>query len=180
VLHFEIKVDGDRVGTLAMTTAHPPRCWHDLYPADFRHDRAARITLEADRQALVAWWQRYRGEPALLCAPPPALPNAEHLYRLLGRQYADRWQYQPEPGTVIRCCVPPRGSTLLDLPTYDYNLVRAACIWLGTAPDPQVRERLIDLVGSPSLVLSYNACFALRYADDPRIRALVEKYWRTS
>lgn len=71
---------------------------------------------------------------------------------------------------------PPPRTTLIDLQTYEYNLVRAACIWLGARGDTAVRERLVDCVGSGSPVLSYNACFALSYADDPRIREVVWRY----
>ena len=97
------------------------------------------------------------------------------MWRLLARRYADQWDYAPE-STAVLCGAPPRGPPLLEIPTEDYNLVRAACVWLGSSSDNAVQERLIELVGNPSPIVAHNARFALRYSPDPRIRAVLERY----
>ena len=58
----------------------------------------------------------------------------------------------------------------------DYNLVRAVCIRLGSSAEPTVQERLIEMVGSVSPVVAYNARYALRFSRDPEIRAVLERY----
>lgn len=175
VLHFDLKVNGRSIGTVVLSERIPPHAWHELYPADFDHRLAARIDLEADRRALRAWWLAHRDRYHDLASAHRLRPRPEPLWRLLARREADHWQYQPEPRTVL-CAGPQAGPTLLHIPTYDYNLVRAACIWLGSSTEPAVQERLIELVDSPSPVVAHNARFALRYAPDERIRALLRRF----
>lgn len=174
ILHFDLKVGGERIGTLVMAEPAPPRAWHDLYPADFNHDRAAAVDVEADRATLRAWWARHAQSDVIPMARP-LRPRPVHLWRLLGRRYADGWLYQPEPQAML-CGGPSRDPVPLRLVTYDYNLVRAVCIWLGSHPDREVQDRLIGLVASRSRTIAHNARFALRCARDERIRAAVERY----
>lgn len=175
VLHFDIKSGGAALGTIVIPPGTLPRHWHDLYPIDFRHDVAARIRLEADRQALRAWWQRCRDASIPYATTQPLRPRPEHLWRVLGRRYADCCDY--EVGTsVVRCALPPRGSALFRFVSSDYNLVRATCVLLGRHEDPGIRDQLIELVADASLVVSYNARFALRFSDDKRIRELIEQH----
>lgn len=61
--------------------------------------------------------------------------------------------------------------------TEDYNLVRAACLWLVQRAEAE--ERLIERVASPSEVVAHNARFALLHSPNPSIRAAVERYNRT-
>lgn len=173
VLHFDVKVGGERLGTVVWPPGTPVAGWPDLFPADFDHRLAGRIDLEADRQTLRRWWRRYRDRVLVLA--PPLRPQAGYLWPVLTRRCADRWSYEPAARTV-RCGWEPAGPVLLRQPTCDYNLVRAACIWLGGSDEPGVRERLIELVADPAPVVAYNARFALRFAPDPRIRDLLERY----
>jgi hypothetical protein len=152
-----------------------PATWPALYPADFDHAAGASVDLEADRRALRAWWAAQQANPAAALVNRQLEPQHQHLWRLLARRYVDRWEYAPE-STVVRCVAPPRGPALLDIPTADYNLVRAACVWLGSLPDQRVQDRLIELVGSPLPIVAHNARLALLYSPDPRIRALLERY----
>ena len=124
VLHFDLKVGGRRIGTIVMPRPQPPRAWHELYPADFNHALAAQVDVEADRQALREWWLARRGQAATQVAARRLTPQSRHLWHVLTRRYADRWQYQPEPRAVL-CAAAAGSPALLDIPTYDYNLVRA-------------------------------------------------------
>lgn len=63
-------------------------------------------------------------------------------------------------------------------PTADYNLVRAACLWLADQPDAEAL--LIERVGSHSEIVAHNARFALAHSRDPGIRAAVGRYNRSS
>ena len=174
ILHLDLKVRGERIGTIVMPEPTPPRAWHELYPADFNHELAARIDVEGDRTALREWWDRHRSSGVIPVARPTR-PRPAHLWRLLDRRYADGWLYQPEPGTVL-CGDALREPVLLQLVTYDYNLVRAVCIWLGSRPDGDVRDRLIGLVAHASRTIAHNARFALQFAPDPRIRNAIERH----
>jgi hypothetical protein len=175
VLHFEIKVRGEPVGTLCWPQRSPPAAWHDLYPAEFDHALGSRIDAEADRTVMRRWWLEFRDRPYELIAAPRLAPQPEPLWRLLGRRWADRWTYLPQP-RATRCFFPPDDQTLLSAVTYDYNVVRATCVWLGASGSPDVCDRLINLVGSPSPLVAHNARFALQYARDERIRNLLERY----
>jgi len=175
VLHFDLKVRGRRLGTPHLADGRPPRVWHDLYPADFNHPAAMQIDLEADRRAIRHWWRAHAAQPSTLVTTRRLSPRPERLWRLLSRRYADRWTYQPEPA-VILCASQEQGPEMIRLVTCDYNLVRAACIWLGTSSDPATQQRLIELVGSSSPVVAHNACFALRYCPDRRIRATLRRF----
>ncbi len=172
LLHFDLKVQGQGLGTIVITDPAEVSAWHALYPADFDHARAAQIDVEADRQALCEWW-RTRG--AAGGAARRLEPQTAHLWRVLERRYADTWEYQPEPRTIL-CATGQPGGTLLAIPTVDYNIVRAACIWLGTSADAAVERRLIESVGSPSPVVAQNARFALRFSRNPQIRAVLERF----
>ena len=175
VLHLDLKVAGQRLGTVILADPVAPPTWLDLYPAEFNHVLAANVNLEADRQALRTWWLAHRAHPDNAATTRRLRPMPEHLWRVLSRRYADGWQYQPEPRAIL-CSAPPRDPVLLQVNTYDYNLVRAACIWLGSTDEPTIRRHLIDLVGSPSSMVAYNARFALRYSHDERIQAVLRRF----
>jgi hypothetical protein len=175
VLHFDPKVRGRRLGEVRLPTTRLPRVWHDLYPADFDHALAVEIDVEADRRAMLGWWQAQRGEPATLLAGRRLQPQAKYLWAILFRRYADVWTYEPTP-EIFLCALPPTGSALLRGETYDYNFVRAVCIWLATSQAPGVQSELIELVAHPSPIVAYNARFALQHSADPRIRQLLERY----
>ena len=173
ILHYDLKADGRRLGETVLTTDTPPHEWHSLYPLDFDHSAAAGVDVERDRVALRSWWRESSRESVAVSRR--LAPTAAGLWGMLGRRWADRWEYQPEPRAIL-CCSEPRGQTLLFLATRDYNLTRAACVWLGAQGGPDVRSRLIDLIASPSPIVAHNARFALRYSPDERIRALLEQY----
>lgn len=175
LLHFDLRANGRRLGTVVWTDDAPPRTWHDLYPADFDHVAAATIDLEADRRALRDWWQAAPQRGASVAVAPRLGPRAAYLWRILSRRLADRWDYQPELRAVL-CAAQPRGPALLELPTRDYNLVRAACVWLGSRGEPEVQRQLIELVACPLPTVAHNARFALGYSPDERIRAVVKRY----
>jgi hypothetical protein len=175
LVHFDVKVDGQRIGETRLTTPRVPRAWHDLYPTGFDHTLAAEIDVDADRRAMLAWWREHRGEQAARLARGPLRPHAAHLWPVLSRRYADVWIYELEPRAIL-CALPPARSALLREPTHDYNLVRAACIWLGTDETAEVETQLIELVAHPAPIVAHNARFALRYSPDPRIRDVLERY----
>ena len=175
LLHFDLKVSGRRLGTVYLPAGALPAAWHDLYPETFSHELAASINAEADRRVLRQWWLKRRGREQILATPPPLKPRANGMWRLLARRYADRWSYEPE-ARVIRCSARPNDSVMIHKVTYDYNLVRAACIWLGAAGQSEIRGRLIDLVASPSPIVAHNVMLALRYDPDRCIRDLLERY----
>lgn len=175
VLHFDLKAGGQRLGTAVLPLSATPRAWHELYPADFDHAVAASIDLEADRRALRGWWRAARARSSPPVTAPRLRPSAGWLWRLLPRRLADRWEYQPEP-RALHCVLPVRDRALIDMPTRDYNLVRAACIWLGASSEPNVQRQLIELVASPSPIVAHNARFALHYSPDERIRSVLKRY----
>ena len=70
------------------------------------------------------------------------------------------------------------APTLIRDESQTYDLVRAACVLLGRHSDPAVQNRLIEMVGSLSEIVSHNARFSLGYASDPRIRSLIERHKR--
>lgn len=172
LLHFDLKVQGHALGTVVVTDPADVSAWHELYPAEFDHARAAQIDVEADRQAVCEWW-RTRGAAGGVARRLE--PQTAHLWRILERRFADTWEYQPEPRTIL-CATGQPGGTLLAIPTVDYNIVRAACIWLGRSADAAVERRLIESVGSPSPVVAHNARFALRFSRNPQIRAALERF----
>lgn len=174
VLHFEIKVSGRLLGTVVLPRGERPRCWHTLYPLDFDHGLAEAIDLEGDRLALRAWWLEQKGAAAIA---RPLSPLTGYTWRVLGRRHADRWSYLPQPRAVL-CSRTPQGPGLLEVGTDDYNLVRAACIWLGSRPDEVTQRGLIELVGSRVPVIAHNAQFALGYSPDPRIREVLRRRGR--
>ncbi len=186
ILHCDPKVGGERLGTAVLSDRPPPRAWLDLYPADFDQALAARVDLEADRQQLRSWWAARQGQPEAPRLGAPLAPQVADLWRVLARRPADRWFYglQGEPvrcdawtrGCFVLCGEPPRAPALFDLPTWDYNLVRATCIWLGTQRDATIEARLVELVASPDTTLAHNALFALRYSRNERIRAVLKRY----
>jgi hypothetical protein len=175
VLHFDPKIRGRRLGEVCLPTARVPAAWHDLYPADFDHGLAGEIDPEADRRAVLRWWEAHRDEPALLFTPRRLRPRAAYLWAVLPRRYADVWTYELQPD-VFLCALPPTGTALLRGPTYDYNVVRAACIWLASSDAPGVQHELIELIAHPSSIVAYNARFALQHSSDPRIREVLERY----
>jgi hypothetical protein len=175
VLHFNPKVRGRALGTVRMPREHAPVAWHDLYPVDFDQALAGEIDVEADRRTMLSWWRARRAEPATAFARRRLHPRNEHLWPVLSRRYADVWTYEARPG-VFLCSWPPGRAALLRGVTYDYNLVRAASIWLGMSELPDARDKLIELVAHPSDVVAHNARFALRHSGDPRIREVLERY----
>jgi hypothetical protein len=175
LLHFDVKIDGQPLGREVIDRRPPPWSWTDLYPADFRHDLAAGVDLEGDRQRLQVWWRKHRPDPDI-ATQRKLRPPEDHLWRLLARHYADGWLYDPD-ARIVRCAAgPPRQAVLLQTTTFEYNLVRAACIWLGSRGAGAIQSRLIELVGSPLPLVAYNARFALRYSPDPRVRAIIDRY----
>ena len=175
LLHFDLKVGGRSVGSPLLVNRRTVIRWHDLYPADLDHDLADEIDAEADRRAMLQWWRENRGHPHTLAAGLRLTPRAEHLWRLLSSRYADRWTYQPA-SRIVRCGQGQREPVMILADTCDYNLVRAACVWLGSSPLAETRGRLIDLVASPSPIVAHNAVLALRHTPDRRIRELLERY----
>ncbi len=174
VLHFDPKVSGRPLGTVFMPQPRPPAAWHELYPADFDHRLAARIDLESDRLAMLRWWNDHRAAPVGALRTLPLRPQPQYLWTVLSRRYADRWVYEPTGSTML-CSTGPRLPTLIDEPCYDYNLVRAVCLWLATCRLPEVQDRLIETVAAPSPIVAYNARFALRNSPDHRIREVIER-----
>jgi hypothetical protein len=177
VLHFDLRVNSRPLGTIVLAEGSMPSAWHDLYPADFDHALAGQIDLEADRQALCDWWRTRRTHGGPLVITGRLEPQARYLWPLLSRRYANHWEYQPESRAVL-CAAQPRGPALLEVRTVDYNLVRAACIWLGSSGDPAVQAGLIELTGSSSPLVAHNARFALRYSPDERIRRVLRRFER--
>jgi hypothetical protein len=175
VLHFNPKVRGRALGEVRMPTTRMPAAWHDLYPADFDQALACEIDVEGDRRIMLDWWRAHGGEAATWLARRRLHPRADHLWAILSRRYADVWTYEARP-EVFLCSQPPGRAALFRGVTYDYNLVRAVCIWLGACELPGTQEELIELVAHPSEVVAYNARFALRHSSDPRIREVLERY----
>ncbi len=175
VLHFDIKVGGRPLGEIHQRSRHPPAAWHELYPAGFDHALAARIDVEADRLAMMRWWEAHRAEADAIIMRSPLRPRVANLWPLLGRRCADAWGYDPLPAAVL-CSDVPLEAALFRERTYDYNLVRAACIWLVTCAAPEVERGLIDRVASDSPIVAHNARFALRRSPDPRIREVIRRH----
>lgn len=174
VLHFDPRVGGQRLGEVVIFEGVRPRAWHEVFPVEFKHELAAAIDLEADRRAIRAWWAQRpmagRG------GARPLTPNPDWLWPLLERRRADMWLF--EPVLEARHCADGGGSLLKGVATVDYNLVRAACIWLGQSTDEGIEARLIELVGSRSDIVAYNARFALRHSPDERLRRVIEQHER--
>jgi hypothetical protein len=174
VLHFDLKVNGHRIGTPCLSERRLPRYWHELYPADCDLLLGDGIDADADRTALRRWWQEHGRSAQGLVAGQRLTPRPADLWPWLSRSYADRWLYS-EQSRTLRCAAGP-DQALFSSQSYDYNLVRAACLWLGAAEQAEIRDRLIGLVASPSAIVAYNARFALRHAADARIRELLQRY----
>ncbi len=175
LLHFDPHVRGRRLGPICFVPDVPIHSWTELYPAEFDSVVAAQVTLDADRRLVREWWRTRKADPAGLVLAEPLKPSAADAWSVLGRRYADRWIYNPHQPRAVRCG-PFDRTPLLALTTADYNLVRAACAWLGSSPDTAVRDRLIEAVASPSPIVSHNARLALRYAADARIRDMLDRY----
>ena len=175
LLHFDPKVCGRRLGEVRLLTERLPASWLDLYPTEFDHGLAGAIDVEADRQAMLRWWEAHRGEPHTLLRKRPLQPRAEYVWNVLTRRYADLWVYEVRPETRL-CVYPPNSSALLRGRTRDYNLVRAACIWLASSRSSDVQRDLIELVAHPSPIVAYNARFALVRSWDPAIREVLKRH----
>lgn len=175
VLHFDVKINGLSVGDVVLPAGAPVGRWHDLYPAHFDHRLAARMDLEADRQALRTWIVARRDRPSAVARARLLRPQPEHLWHLLGRRYADYWFYEPLPAPILVAVSQPETG-LLRVRTREYNLVRAACIQLGGHESSEVETQLIESLADPSPVVRYNARFALGFSKDARIRAVIERY----
>jgi hypothetical protein len=174
VLHFDPRVFGEPLGPVLIADRQAPARWTDLYPTQFDQLRGGAVALEADRRILQTWWQLHRHDP-MATLGRPLEPQTDRLWPLLARRYADGWHYQPEAGVVL-VSGPPREPVLLQLTTYDYNLTRAACIWLGSRDEQAVAGRLIELVGHPARMVAYNARLALSYSPDERVRELIAEF----
>jgi len=175
LLHLDPKVGGRRLGALCIPPEAPVGGLYDLYPLDFSHALAARIDIEGDRRAMRAWLQNLRSRAETPPLRPALRPRVADLLRVLARRQADRWSR--EPAEVTWLC--HSGPLWQAAATRDYNLVRAACVWLGGREDEVVQARLIELVGSESAIVSHNALFALRYSPDQRIRKAIEGFQRS-
>ena len=179
LLHFEPKVRGRRLGDVCLSISGVPAAWHDLYAGEFDHALAETIDVEGDRLAMLRWWRGHRVESRSGLLRRPLQPRARYLWPLLSRRRADLWVYEVRPGVVL-CAAPPADAALLRVRTYDYNLVRATCIWLASSESPEVQSGLIELVAHPSQVVAYNARFALARSWDPLIRQVMERYARVA
>lgn len=180
LLHFDIKIDGRPLGELALLTPATPRSCLDLYPAEIDSGLASELNVDADRAAVLAAWRS--AWSSLSRSAPPLRPQSTWLMAVLGRRYADRWRYDwVEKATLVSWTAQAPGGAppLLICASYDYNLVRAACVWLGDRGDAADSATLIELVASPATVIAHNARFALQHSPNPRIRGLIEKYHRT-
>lgn len=176
LLHFDPKVAGARLGTVAVNNTRAPTSWLDLYPADFDQSLAARVNVEADRLAVLRWWRARRDAGESVTCAQPLRPVASWLWPVLARRYADLWTYEPDRETVQLCTAPPADAALLQEATRDYNLVRAACIWLAGSDAAGVQRDLIERVADRSPIVSHNARFALERSPDERIREVIERY----
>ena len=175
LLHFDPKVCGRPLGEIWLPAGGTPAAWHDLYPAQFNHELARRINVDADRRSMLRWWQTHRGEAATIMRNRPLVPLPSYLWTLLSRRRADVWFYEVKPGVrLCRSCL--ADTTLLRSKTLDYNIVRAACIWLASNRSPNLNAELIELVASSSSTVAYNARFALARSWDPAIRDVIERY----
>ena len=175
VLHFHPKVFGRSIGPVCIPPPRMPTSWTDLYPFQFDHVLAGAVDVEADRRIMLYWWRAHRGEGRAYMAKRRLEPKPEHLWPVLSRRPADRWGYEMT-SPVMLCGQTPGSAALFRGETWDYNLVRAVCIWLGGSETPGVEERLIDLVGDASDVISSNAVFALKFSQNPRIQKLLQSY----
>lgn len=174
VLHFEITVDGQRLGEIVLEPGRMPAAWHDLYPAGFDHDRAVAVNVERDRRGIRQWLADSAGAALPSAGARPLKPVPKYLWHLLSRRYADRWSHELASGVLP--CRYDGYSSLLQVACADYNLVRAVCVWLGGSGSAEVESGLIERVASASPIVAHNARFALRYSADSRIRALIERY----
>ncbi len=172
LVYFEIRVRGRRLGE-AIWRDHPPTTWPALLVRGFRPALADQSDLEHDRRQLVAWWRQHRASPAELARREEYRPRTAKLWRLLAWHPADHWSPAGPAGEL--CAGDDRLSLTLPLARADYNLVRSACIWLGSRTDASVQLRLIDLVGSDQEVVRHNALFALGFSPDPAVRALLRR-----
>lgn len=175
LLYFDLRVAGREVGPTVLAGREPPRTWHELFPAEVDQRLVGLVDVEADRQVALAWWQLNRDRLHMV-APAPALrPKPAELYRLLSLRPANQWYYQPIERRQ-RCSFEETPPALFRCRTYDYNVVRAACLWLGSASDEAIRQALVELALSGSPVQRYNVLFALQHDPDPRIQALLRRY----
>lgn len=184
LLHFDIRSHGQSLGPVVLAPDGIPSVWTDLFPGEFNHRIAVGIDLERDRLAMRGWYLTFRDRPSQLSTPRRLSPDDATLFAKLSDRLADRWVYDPTMGTFLIAwpavrLAPPR-EYLIDLPTVDYNIVRAACVRLGQSKDPQIRRRLIELVGSPHPLIRHNATFALGFSADERIRDLIRRYNQTA
>lgn len=178
LLYFDPRVNGRPLGEVCIPPGTALVAWHDAYPHRLARELSDCIDAEADRRTTLQWWESVAGtfEPV----SRPLFPNSESLWPLLIRRHADVWQYDLDRKAVLVGDGPGRRSAnaLIEMPTSDYNLVRAACIWLGSRGDDQVQARLIELINHPRPVIAHNALFALRHSPDPRIRETLERFER--
>jgi hypothetical protein len=153
--------------------------WHDVYPHRVAQRLADGIDAESDRRRIVDWWHGTGAPGRALAGGRRLSPHVEDVLALLSRRYADCWVYETDRKAILVAAGPPQlgpGVALMQVQTRDYNLVRAACVWLGARPEDAAQQRLIELVADANPIVVHNALFALRFSRDPRIRETVERY----
>jgi hypothetical protein len=179
LLHFDPRVDGRPLGEICIPVGMTPTAWHDVYPHRVARQLVQRVDAEADRQAIVEWWRQARQRGQTSASGRELRPQLADVAPVLSRRYADVWVYETDRKAVLVSnpaaqLVP--GTALMQVATTDYNLVRAACIWLGTRTDDAAQQRLIELIGDESPITVHNALFSLRFSRDPRIRQTIQRY----
>ncbi len=177
LLSFEPKVRGRSLGPVHQPAPQAPRRWHDLYPAEFDHRLAGEVNAEDDRRALRDWYRSGpRGGPSRWGATP-LTPKFEHVVPMLSRRYADLWSFDPHDAITL-CGGAVDPPAMISQTTYDYNVVRSACVWLGTTSRDQQQMQLIELLASSNETVAHNVRFALQFCPDPRIREVLDRYNR--
>lgn len=179
LLHFDPRVDGQPLGEICIPPGMTPTAWHDVYPHRVARRLAERVDAEADRRAIVAWWRAARQRGLTLVSGRALRPKLDDVVPVLGRRYADVWVYETDRKAVLVADGPGQltpGTALMQVATTDFNLVRAACVWLGTRTDDAAQQSLIELISDESPITVHNAIFALRFSRDPRIRETIQRY----
>lgn len=177
LLHFDPRVDGRPLGEVCIPPGSNPRAWHDVYPHRVDQRLAERIDAEADRRRILGWCRTAAGTGQ--SDARRLNPQVDDVLPLLRRRYADCWLYETDRKAMLVAAGPPQlgpGTALMQVATNDYNLVRAACIWLGARQDGATQQQLIALIADDSPVVVHNTMFALRFSRDPRIRETIERY----
>ncbi len=179
LLSFEPKVRGRALGPVYQPSPQPPRRWHDLYTAEFDHALGREADAERDRRSLLDWYGQRRRDRLAAWGATRLSPRFEHVVLLLRRRPANLWTFDPHDAVTLCSAAQSDPPAMLKHSTYDYNVVRSACIWLGSSSRDQQRMQLIELLASPNETVAYNARFALQFCPDPRIREVLDRYNRS-